>query len=154
MRGCPPEAADEVTNDACLIVVDPWEQLRSDSRFDQVEPRSYLFTVVRRLWTRRSGRETARRSFLESADDALAEMATASAADAADLVVDQIVVKGVKPHPVVSVLTSGTLPPRTQVGGVRHVGKRSVEVGRADPRTRPSRWWCTRMIRATWSRTS
>ncbi|MEU8304323.1 hypothetical protein AB0C84_12255 [Actinomadura sp. NPDC048955] len=94
-----------MTNDACLIVVDPWEQLRSDLRYDQVEPRSYLFTVARRLWTRRSGRETAWRSFLESADDTLAEMATASAADAADLVVDQIVVKGVKPHPVVSVLT-------------------------------------------------
>jgi RNA polymerase sigma factor (sigma-70 family) len=56
--GCPPQEAEEIANDGCLIVANRWERLQADPRYAGREPRAYLYTVVTRLWRRRGPTET------------------------------------------------------------------------------------------------
>ncbi|MGC4957756.1 RNA polymerase sigma factor [Actinomadura citrea] len=89
MNGCPPECADELTNDACKIVYDRWERLRDDPRFQQVLPRAYLFRVGARKWHRCRPSEQRWRNFLTDVDnDSLNQPITV---DTAERVVDRVV---------------------------------------------------------------
>ncbi|MEV5409857.1 sigma-70 family RNA polymerase sigma factor [Thermopolyspora sp. NPDC052614] len=52
--GSPYEDAEEIANDGSLIVLDRWDRLRADPRYDGCPPRAYLFKVATRLRSRRA----------------------------------------------------------------------------------------------------
>jgi RNA polymerase sigma factor (sigma-70 family) len=67
--GCPPQDAEEYTNDGCRIVVDRWDRLLADPKYGGRPPRAYLYKVTTQLWHRHGPREKTRREALVDLSD-------------------------------------------------------------------------------------